>query len=79
MIPKKYLKQIVQKPNSIKNVTIKPNKAIASVNANPNNAYVNNFFSSFGFLAKAFKNPAKITPIPTPAPAREIVNQFNNY
>ena len=45
--------------NKIKNTIINPNKAIASVKANPNNAYVNNLFSIFGFFDKAVKNPEK--------------------
>jgi len=45
---------------------------MASVRANPNSAYENNFASSFGFLEYAIKNPAKITPIPTPLPIMDI-------
>lgn len=54
-------------------VIIKPNNAIASVNAKPKIAYANNCLSNDEFRANATSNEPKTTPIPTPEPAKEIV------
>jgi hypothetical protein len=59
--------------NKNKNAIIKPNKAIASVNANPKIAYVNSCLTINGFLEIASIKPAKTIPIPTPEPASDIV------
>ena len=55
------------------NVIIKPNKAIASVNAKPKIAYVNNVLANSGFSAVPITNDPKTKPIPTPEPANETV------
>ena len=46
---------------------------MASVKAKPKIAYANNCFSNPGFLENAISNAEKTEPIPTPAPAKEIV------
>ena len=57
----------------IKNAIIKANNAIASVNAKPINAILNNSSLSEGFLEVPVTNEPKTEPIPTPAPAKPIV------
>jgi hypothetical protein len=60
-------------PNKIKKDIINPNRAIASVNANPSIAYTNNCGPTDGFRAKPKISAPKTVPIPTPVPASEIV------
>lgn len=60
--------------NKIKKAIINANKAIASVNAKPKIANLNNSSLRFGFLETPKIKEAKITPIPTPAPANPEVD-----
>jgi len=46
---------------------------MASVNANPSNAYVNSCFNNAGFLAIDITNDMNTIPTPVPAPTRLIV------
>ena len=57
-------------PKRIRKVTIRPNKAIASVKAKPNKAYVNRTFNKDGLRAILITREAKTTPTPTPAPIK---------
>jgi len=59
--------------NKIKNAIINENKAIASVNANPKIAILNNSSLKDGFLEIPTTKAPKTVPIPTPAPANPIV------
>jgi hypothetical protein len=60
-------------PNKIKKAIIRPNSAIASVNAKPNIAYIKSWRPTDGFLENPMINAPKTVPIPTPDPARAIV------
>lgn len=53
--------------------TIKANNPTASVKANPNIAYLNNFSSTPGFLDNPKIKLPKTIPTPTPAPVNPIV------
>lgn len=55
------------------NAIIKANKAIASVNANPIIAILNNSSFNDGFLEIPKTKALNILPIPIPAPASPIV------
>ena len=66
-------KIIYYKANKIKNPIINENNAIASVNANPKIASLNNSSFKEGFLATPITNAPNTVPIPTPAPASPIV------
>ena len=61
------------KANKIKKAIIKENNAIASVNANPRIANLNNSSLKDGFLEIPITKAPNTVPIPTPAPARPIV------
>jgi hypothetical protein len=61
------------RPNKIKKDIINPNKAMASVNAKPKIAYINNCCPIDGFLDRPKIKAPKTVPIPTPVPARDIV------
>lgn len=65
---------IFQNAKRSKKVTIKQNKPIASVNANPKIAYENNCCFNEGFLAYELIKAPKTVPIPTPV---TIKNQSN--
>ena len=60
--------------NKIKKAIIKANNAIASVNANPKIANLNNSSFKLGFLDTPKIKAPKIAPIPTPAPANPTVD-----
>lgn len=68
---KQATKKIYQ--NKIKKTIIIVNNAIASVKAKPIIAQLNNNFERLGLIEILFNNPLKITPIPTPTPAKAIV------
>ena len=57
----------------IKKAIIKANKAIASVNAKPKIAILNNSSFREGFLDVPNTKAPKTVPIPIPAPAKPIV------
>ncbi len=59
--------------NNSKNTIINANKAIASVNANPRIAILNNSSFNEGFRAIPKTKAPKTVPIPTPVPASPIV------
>lgn len=61
--------------NNIKNATIKENKAIASVNANPKIANLNKSSFNCGFLDTPRIKDPKTKPIPIPAPASPDVDK----
>ena len=83
-IPKHYILQNWKKttflnrktnytPNRIKKAIIKPNRAIASVNAKPNTVQINKFFVNIGLREIAKIRDENTKPIPTPEPASEMV------
>ena len=61
------------KANKIKKAIIKANNAIASVNAKPKIAVLNNSSFKEGFREIPITNAPNTVPIPTPAPASPIV------
>lgn len=61
-------------PYNTKNPTINENNPVASVNANPNIAYVNKSAFTDGFLDVELINAENTIPIPTPAPDNPIVD-----
>ena len=63
----------VYNAKSIKKPIISENKAIASVNANPKIASLNNSSFNEGFLETPSTSAPNTVPIPTPAPANPIV------
>jgi len=63
------------KPNNIKKAIIKPNKAIASVNAKPKIANTNIWRTMFGLREIPKIKLPKIIPIPIPEPEIEIVDK----
>ena len=64
---------MIYTPNNNKNAIIKPNKAMASVKANPKIARRNNSSFSFGLRETANTRDPKIFPIPNAAPANPIL------
>jgi len=62
------------KAKSIKNAVINEKRAIASVKANPKMAILNKSSLIDGFLETLDSNALNTFPIPTPAPARPIVD-----
>lgn len=59
--------------NSIRNALLSAKRAIASVSANPRIAKRNSSSFSLGLRETAIRSELKIFPIPTPTPARAIV------
>lgn len=59
--------------NNIGDATVSASKPTASVNANPEIAYLNNSSFTFGLRAKAIDNDPKTIPTPAPAPVGPIV------
>lgn len=57
----------------MRKLIIKANNAIASVNAKPKMAYLNNCSCSCGFLLSPKINDPKTIPIPIPVPVNPIV------
>ena len=69
----KLINKNIYKANKIKNAIIRENNAIASVNANPKIANLNNSSLKEGFLDIPITKAPNTVPIPTPAPAKPIV------
>jgi hypothetical protein len=65
--------KLINYENNVRNAIINAGKPTASVNADPNIAYLNNRVSSEGLRLREKINEPKTIPTPTPAPAKPIV------